>query len=491
LKTIQSFSRRSLPRPTLRALFLHLTIPARRSLIQVYFWMLALAIRTVTPFLYRFLGGIGISRPVKVASDKSPIFLIFKRFGPSWQTCVFEMETARQLMHQGFYRRAVNLRQSSLQRAYELSGLCVATHVPPALGPGFSSKIGHLGIAAWVAHAEAVGVLPRLNRLQLLSQRIGNEEVVRALSSSFTQVNLAERLTRKSRSWSKLYEAKLEPALWPWMERYDTIKTPEGFTDLHPFLENLGRNYSPDRNFALSASEEALERLDRLLFGLGVEPHDPMVALHIREFPAGHRDHRSAELNTFLPAVRELTGRGIKVLRFGSAHHSPLPKIPGLIDLVAVSQREHEHDFAAMSRAMFMVTTMSGPHTLACSMGLPTLVTNATSVGKIALSPSRYLPKRFVGESGRLLTLSENLQSPLGYWEQVLSAEIPRVPETIDSSDLDILLGVREMLAVVSGKETGFESLHNRAEQIRHETGAVAHGQFCGSFLERNEAWLA
>lgn len=479
-------------RPSVRAIVLHLAIPARRSLVKGYFWMLALAIRTVPPFLYRFLGGMGISRPVKVASDKSPISLIFRRFGPSWKSCAVEMETAWRLWHQGFYRPAVNLRQSSLQRAYELSGLSVATHVPPALSPDFSSNIGHLGMAAWIAHGSRTGLLPNCNRVQLLS-KIGNEEVVRALASSFTQANLEERPAPKTRFASKLYEGNPEPVLWPWMERVETIKTLEGFTDMYLLLENFGKNYSPDRNFALKASEEALARLDRLLFSLGVEPHDPMVALHIREFPEGRRDHRSAELGTFLPAVRELTGRGIKVVRFGSAHHSPLPKIPGLIDLVAVSQREHEHDFAAMSRAMFMISTMSGPAALATAMGLPTLVTNSTSIARNTLSASatRYLPKKFVSDSGRLLTLSENLQSPLGYWEQVLSAEITRVPETLDSSELDILLGVREMLAVVSDEETGFESLHNRAEQIRHATGAVAHGQFCGSFLERNEAWLA
>lgn len=401
------------------------------------------------------------------------------------------MGIAQGLWSQGLYGPAVELRLRSMHRAYELSGLSVTSHVPRALSPHFSSNLGHLGIAAWLAHASGMGLLPNHNRIQLLL-RIGNREVVEALSNSFAQVNLVRRWGRKPRIESRFYYHK-EPALWPWMEQVATIKTSEGFVDLYPFLENLGRNYSPDRNFALKASEEALASLDSLLLSLGVEPHDPVVALHIREFPGGRRDHRSAELSTFLPAVRELTGRGIKVLRFGEAHHSRLPQIPGLIDLVAVSQREHEHDFAAMSRAMFMVSTMSGPAALATPMGLPTLVTNSTSIARNTLSASatRYLPKRFVSDSGRLLTLSENLQSPLGYWEQGLSAEIPRMPETLDSSELDILLGVREMLALVSGEETGSESLHNRVDQIRHETGGVAYGQFCGSFLERNEAWLA
>lgn len=418
--------------------------------------------------------------------------LIAKGFKSSWKTCELEMAASKVLWGQGKYQRSVELRLRSLQRACELSGLDLDANIPSILGPYFSSNIGHLGIAAAIAHANEVGAVPRLNRSQLLL-RIGNQEVVQALSGSFTQLKTPAPPTPMVTTAWALSDYDKEPAFWPWMERVDTIHTVTGTSDLYPFLESLGRRYPPERDKALRPSDEALSKSESLLARLGVSPGDPMVALHVREPRARLRDHRSAEIDTFLPAIHELTNAGVKVVRFGSANMTPLPKIPGLIDLVSSLPNDSQLDFAVMNRAIFMVSTMSGPVALASAMGLPTLVTNATSIARNTLTSgpaTRYLPKKFLDEKGRLLTLSRNLQSPLGYWEGGLSPEIPRVPKTLDSSSVDILLGVREMLSVISSSEPNFETLHDRAESIRCESGAVSFGKFCGSFLSQNKNWL-
>jgi putative glycosyltransferase (TIGR04372 family) len=259
----------------------------------------------------------------------------------------------------------------------------------------------------------------------------------------------------------------------------------------------LGRDFPVERdNSPFKVSEEYKAWAEENLRVLGVLPTDHIVALHIREGPSNGdpKDIRLPDPQSFGPAINYLVQNDVKVVRYGSSHHTPLPPTDGLIDLPAQYPGRNSLDFAVIHKSLFMISTMSGPAALANWMGVPTLITNSASLGRNTLSgvkANRYLPQRFLDETGKILSLSQTLASPLAYWEGLHSREIPADPPTLKSSSSDILNATVEMLDLVSGATDPFISLHKKADEIRRESDAISYGKFSGTFLSANEDWIS
>lgn len=408
-------------------------------------------------------------------------------------TLVRAMNTALRLWAQGDYRSAVNKRVSAVEASYEHFGLDPLHHIPPALGTYYSAHIGHIALAGAIAHGRKTNHVSSVSQIQLID-KVGNLEAVEALSDSFVQLRAQDMKSKPDSLFFNWARYGSEPLFWTWVQRVDTIPGLNGLEDLYVFLERLGAESPVQREkgpFRLRPDYESFAEQE--LRKLGVLPTDTIVALHIRETPGNPRDHRLPDPRGFDAAVNYLLGKGIKVVRFGSDYHSALAPVDGLIDLVANYQGSRSLDCAVIQRSDFLVSTLSGPACLANWMGVPALITNVTSIGRNTLSGvehNRYLPKRFLNRSGRVLSLSETLASPLAYWEGLHSAVIPEDPPTLNSSSAEILDATAEMLELVSGGSDPFELLHNRARQIRRESEAISFGKFSGSFLSANEDWI-
>lgn len=408
----------------------------------------------------------------------------------SWDAILSWANEASVLMAQGDYRGGVALRLNAISETYLKLGLSPNTHSPGGLALAYSTNMGHIGLAGAIAHANRQGYVPKKTRVQPIRQ-IGNREALQALANSYDQIYLG---TKPNPLYS-LGDYDTEPSIWPFLERLHTIRTSSGLKDLYQVLEDVGNAFPPRREESVFqvAADYSLWARDQLS-KYGLSETDPIVGLHIRELPAGKLDHRTASLSRYLPAVDFLLKRGFKVVRFGSSWMTPLPKMDGLIDLARIPEHMNELDFAVLHSSEFLISTLSGPAVCANWMGIPTLVTNTTSLGRNALSGvlhNRYLPKRFLGTDGRVMSLSQTLNSPFAYWEGELSHLAPKPPVTLDSTASEILEGTKEMLSLLSGQPDPFLELHSRASAVRKERNAVGLGKFSGSFLSRNENWIS
>lgn len=480
-------------RPSLRALWLHLTNKSRIRIWDSAKAPAKLLIRISALFRRRYLDFIGMPN-FHTGHDRIgySIARVLHR-SDRWEKLLAGMKEAGDLGAQGLYRQAVVIRREILEESYHLLGLDPASHFPQSLAPSYATNIGHLALAGTIAHANSKGLVPQFKRFMPIRQ-VGNLQVVEALSQSFEQVTLpmnSNSLTSLSASFT---DYDTEPSLWPLFERLNTIRSSLGLQDLYQFLEHLGMHFPVTREdtpFVLPSSyrEWGLAQLGRF----GINEGDPVVTLHVRELPDQVIDHRSAGLETYVQAVDHILKAGFKVVRFGSSWMSPLPEREGLLDLVTYFKGDNRLDLLAISMSTFMITTVSGPAFLANSMGVPTLTTNTTAIGRNALSSlpcNRYLPKRFKAVTGRVMSLSETLGSPLAYWEGVRSRHLAEVPQTIGSSATEILEASKEMIDLVTGQSDPYSQFHRESRKIRELSGAVAFGSFSGSFLSKNEDWL-
>ncbi len=123
---------------------------------------------------------------------------------------------------------------------------------------------------------------------------------------------------------------------------------------------------------------------------LGVRPGDPFVVIHVREatsysqeaLPWYPNKFRNADPLTYIPAIKYLTSLGIKVFRIGDNKMTPMPDIPGFVDLATrPDPRPDWMDIFLSANALFFLATASGPYTLAHHFGTPILGTNWFPLG--------------------------------------------------------------------------------------------------------------
>jgi len=90
---------------------------------------------------------------------------------------------------------------------------------------------------------------------------------------------------------------------------------------------------------------------------------------------------RAVDPLSYLPMIRHiLIEQGGQVVRLGDPSMTPLPPLPGLIDLSRYAESFALQAFA-MSRARYFVGTDSGTTQLACAFRTPSASTNALGVG--------------------------------------------------------------------------------------------------------------
>lgn len=130
---------------------------------------------------------------------------------------------------------------------------------------------------------------------------------------------------------------------------------------------------------ALRIPPAEVDALSAALVARGVPREGWFVGLHVRE--ANYRFRpvvdvgRASDPQAYLPAIRRIIASGGTVVRIGDPSMTPLPALPGLIDLTRDPDIFPLHAFA-FSRARFNLTTDSGPTSLSCAFHVPALVTN-------------------------------------------------------------------------------------------------------------------
>lgn len=224
------------------------------------------------------------------------------------------------------------------------------------------------------------------------------------------------------------------------------------------------------------------------------------VALHVRQ---GTWDGRNpglhgilnANIQTFLPAIGEITRRGGWVIRMGDASMIPLPQMPNVLDYCHSDLRADWMDVFLAARCRFMLGTSSGPAYLPALYGVPSVLTNWWPPAQRPWHPTDlFIPKMLRRiDDGRYLTLRETLAEPFSFCHSrnyLASAERVRV----DDNDPEMIRAVTiEMLERLDGRapaEPDVETLHNVVDQTYAACGVHGMGRLAADFVKLHASLL-
>lgn len=204
------------------------------------------------------------------------------------------------------------------------------------------------------------------------------------------------------------------------------------------------------KNPLLTLSPSDYERGWNRLQDLGVPKNAWFVCLHVREdgFRAeGLITHRSADIDTYLFAIKSIVARGGWVIRMGDPSMKPLSSMSQVIDYAHTKAKSDWMDVFLSTSCRLFLGSASGLITVPWVFGIPCAMTNAWPLsGRPASNQDLFIPKLAWSEvENRYLTFEEalaprfffNLNSKLLYsWGIKV---VDNTPEEINDLVLEML----------------------------------------------------
>lgn len=141
------------------------------------------------------------------------------------------------------------------------------------------------------------------------------------------------------------------------------------------------------------------------------------VCIHVREsgFHDDEASERNANILNYIPAIKEVTGRGGWVIRLGDKSMTPLPDIERVIDYPFTDVKSPLMDMLLISKCSLYIGMTSGIYDLALLFQRPIILTNISS-WLFGLPPKKTdicVMKHIYSKSrGRFLSIKEWLDEP-------------------------------------------------------------------------------
>jgi putative glycosyltransferase (TIGR04372 family) len=383
---------------------------------------------------------------------------------------------------QGLYSKSVTLRKEILNELYERNGVGHVGYCPPGLSTGFIGPIGHQALLCTHVCAQDYGILDSREAILPIHKNDLNKPILQTVASKLRYLQY-ERNT----GWSEL------PLNWHTFERLQMLRTPNGFIDLYELIERVfqTKEITP-QNPLLEFSEGYVESARKYLESRGLPKDAWFVALHIRNVGNGNA-RRNQPISSYIPAIQEVIKAGGWVLRIGDASMEPFDNLDQFLDFaVSPDDASWVHPYI-LSAAHFFIGTSSGPASIPPLFGVPTLVTNATSIGRNILTSSKnsiYIPKQTSTLDGKTLSYSETLNSPDGFGE-LEQDELKMIGLRLTpNSAEDILRGVKEIMARINQTFDEDKTISVELEKIRKNFAFTSKGNLAQTYIERNPLWL-
>lgn len=400
----------------------------------------------------------------------------------SWARHMKDWRESSRIWAWGDYRRAVNMRSEILHEVYEKQGGFSVSDFPPLMSPSWVSNMGHLGLLMLHGRAQRLKVLPQGVRTVMVGQRIGNPEVLQLALAGFARSNMQGNSALLD--WA---------SMWSVAERLQMVRRGQEFIDIYALEEEVNASeYPPIFEFKSEEQAEYMKRSRTSLMRLGLPEDAWFVGLHTRKV-ANPLDPRSAPVQSFLPAIREIIRQGGFVVRFGSDRDPDLGSLPGLLDLTEIPGGSSNLDLFVLAASRFLISTSSGPTRVASELGTPVLTTNMMSIGRSVLSSAKgslFLPKRWETVRRQPLSARQLLASRYAYCEFSSLKEVRGRFNVMPNTATEILEATREMLLNEKGKVRPRGPLSSLEKSIRVEVGAVGRGRIAESYLGLNEEWF-
>ncbi len=113
---------------------------------------------------------------------------------------------------------------------------------------------------------------------------------------------------------------------------------------------------------------------------IGIPKGANFVCLHVRESgfygDKGRREYRNSDIMSYIPAIKEITAKGLWVVRMGDASMTKLPNMMNVIDYPFHKYKSDFVDMCLVKSCYFMMATPSGLLDIATLFNKPTLLVN-------------------------------------------------------------------------------------------------------------------
>lgn len=266
----------------------------------------------------------------------------------------------------------------------------------------------------------------------------------------------------------------LEKALTLPIMLYLPLKEGPGLSDR--MLGNIRERWLQERRKPfMSLSEEDKERGWNALHSLGVPKGAWFVGLHVRE-SGWHEStrsrwchYRNANIDTYIPAIKNITAAGGWVVRLGEPSTKPLPAMPQVIDYAHSPLKSDWMDIFLCGQCRFFVGTSSGLWSIANAFGVPIVITNFLHANALYYfcSEDLVLPKICWSEAKkRNLVFSELLSPPVSMLDTQIHYDYHGL-RIKDNSEEEIAEVVQEMLDRLEGRAQYNQKDEDRQRQFK------------------------
>ena len=394
------------------------------------------------------------------------------------------LEAADKLWNEGYYKKSVKLREEILVAAYSYHGVLNDQYFPPIMSNNWTTAIGHKAALAHHLNGQKLGILPLGKRILVTDNSKTENSLLETMTSGFHFTKY-----QHGSCWTDL------PNFIHSVELLSTIRVRNGFMDLYKLFEESFSHHNKllPNSTILKLDAIKVENGEQGLTLLGLPRNSWFVALHIREdkTPDGRRNQ---PVESFEKVINFIISLGGFVIRIGDNKMTELKPRTGLIDLTQMPKARTDLHTYILSQASFFIGTTSGPSLIPPLFGVPSLITNVTSIGRNTLTANFstiYLPKKYLLKGFHELSLSDILTSNEAYSESSLRYLQKNDLQLIPNSDIEILIAFKELMEnSITKSANRISNLQNKVNEIRYQADAVSFGNFSESYLNDNENWF-
>lgn len=335
------------------------------------------------------------------------------------------------------------------------------------LGYEWVTQIGHLGSLSAYLKRTLLGEVPPANHVLLAPKgKVCNQAALACYDHLLTIVQ-GEELVNKLFPYQRYFGESFMATRGPDGPEYWTQAAARAYMqwdheERPPLLQLDMQDYAPER--------AALGRL-------GLPDGAWYVGLHVRdggfyqEGQSAANAYRSADIEDYFDAIREITARGGYVIRLGDKSMRKIPRMEHVIDYPHTRLKSDRMDVFLFATSRFIIGTTSGLTGMAQAFGTPMLLINCLSSDwQFWHAKTDFMTKRLWScAEKRHLSLGETFRQPLQA-ALVKSYLIKRMGyEPHPNSPQEILAAVRYKLDVLEGKRRRVDESHPLMQRYRQE----------------------
>jgi putative glycosyltransferase (TIGR04372 family) len=401
-----------------------------------------------------------------------------------------ELRRSHELLDRGNYFDGVNRLIAFHESQYDLFADSNGDFYPPMLSREWTNAFGHIPNIGGLIKLKEKGYVERIPDRAILSSGAKNVPILETFGREIIFLPDQAGFSTWSQLPSFIHLFLGQNIIW-------TKKS--GFIAFEWLLDKLYSEVTPAEASTLKFElpSEYIRQEQRLIGKLGFfdfSEEEWFITIHIRNSGDSKSKIRNFEIDTFQELIDEVGRQGGKVVRICNESTPALPTRDFVLDCAKFPDRLRKSHLYFIAKCKVFVGTSSGPYAYPKLFGTPSLVVNATNIGRSCLPSSsfqEYLPMRF-SKNGRELSLADMLESPAGWADcsQKVLAKMNLQPLPNSSSEIsEAFTNFNQRLS--EGHTNEVSRSQARVNDIRSKFAWTSSGNISESFLSNNQSWLS